>query len=287
MTEIEIKAHVADPAGTERIIRGFAEFRKEAVKSDTYWKIAPEKTQVSRAIPATNPARKSAGREIDTQTIAAAVATGLTFLFAIAAVVSVLSGADKKIAIYICLGGFITTTVVSWLIKRSLDGANAKREKNAPQDARGESNGTADAPVKIRIREEDGDVVVTYKKKELRGDTEVNDEREFTVNDRAAFEALVTDIGFDPYISKEKNTKSFSYRAPDGTEVTIELSLVARLGWFAELEILAENPTKEETERAQRILRATLALSGIPESAIEPKYYTDMLRELDAGKAQD
>ena len=143
--------------------------------------------------------------------------------------------------------------------------------------------------VKVRIREEravdggqqagTGTTVVTYKRKELQGDIEVNDEREFTIDDRGAFEILIGDLGFVPYIQKEKDTKSFSYRAPDGFDVTIELSLVAGLGSFVELEILADNPSPEETSRAQCVLRETLLRCGISESAIERRYYTDMLAE--------
>lgn len=135
-------------------------------------------------------------------------------------------------------------------------------------------------PVKVRIRDENGAVVVTYKRKELQNDIEINDEREFSIDDRAAFEALITDLGFTPYISKEKKTKTFALRTTDKIAVTIELSLVAELGWFVELEILADNPDENETTRARTTLRETLAKCGVPESAIESRYYTDMLASL-------
>lgn len=207
MTEIEIKAHVADPVAAEKNIRAFAGFEGHVSKSDTYW--------------------KKNGSETECDDIADSGATGQT----------------------------------------------------APQ------------PVKVRIREErdpergEGTTVVTYKRKELQGDIEVNDEREFSIDDRAAFETLIGDLGFVPYVKKEKDTKSFSHRAGDGNEVTIELSLVAGLGWFVELEILADNPSSEETARAQTALRETLARCGIPESAIERRYYTDLIAESASAKA--
>ena len=217
MTEIEIKAHVADPDAAEKNIRAFAGFSGRVFKSDAYWK-------------------KNGGA-----TAASA-------------------------------------------------GAGEAGDDIAETAAAGRADGqAAPPPVKVRIREEreveggredgKGTTIVTYKRKELQGDIEVNDEREFTIDDRGAFETLIGDLGFVPYIRKDKDTKSFSYRAADGFDVTIELSLVAGLGAFVELEILADNPSPEETSRAQTVLRETLKLCGIPDSAIERRYYTDMLAE--------
>jgi adenylate cyclase class 2 len=210
MTEIEIKAHVADPDETEKKISAFAHYEGRVFKSDMYWK-------------------KNGSAEAGDD-IADSGAVGQT---------------------------------------------------------------AATLPIKVRIREERepesgvGTTVVTYKRKELQGDIEVNDEREFTIDDRAAFETLIGDLGFVPYIRKEKDTKSFSWTAPDGCKVTIELSLVAGLGWFVELEILADNPSPDETSRAQRVLRETLGRCGIPESAIERRYYTDMLAESASASGAD
>lgn len=211
MTEIEIKAHVADPAVTEKTIREFAAFTGRVFKSDTYWK---------------------------------------------------------------------------------KNGSGAAGDDIAETATAGRADGqAAKPPVKVRIREErdpelgEGTTVVTYKRKELQGDIEVNDEREFTIDDRAAFETLIGDLGFVPYVRKEKDTKSFSWRPEGGHEVTIELSLVAGLGWFVELEILADNPSSEETSRAQGLLREALKRCDIQESAIERRYYTDMLAESASTKA--
>jgi adenylate cyclase class 2 len=178
MTEIEIKAHVADPAETEKAILKIAAFEKETEKKDTYWK----------------------------------------------------SGAAG-------------------------DGKS----------------------VKVRFREEGNQTIVTYKRKELRGQMEVNDEQEFSISDRAPFEALLADLGLAPYITKNKKTRSFRHTAPGGTGVTIELSLLEGLGYFIELEILAENPGEEELERARMTLRETLALCGSGEDAVESRFYTELL----------
>jgi len=184
MTEIEIKARVADAEATERRVRAFARFEGETQKLDAYWKLA-------------NP-RDS--------------------------------------------GEFI----------------------------------------KVRIRDEGGKATVTYKRKETRGDLEVNDEREFAVSDRPAFESLIADLGFEPYIEKRKDTRLFSVETDSGFAVSIELSLVERLGWFLELEILTDDPDEQTIARAEAALRETLARSGVGDDAIERRFYTEMLSELGA-----
>jgi len=105
---------------------------------------------------------------------------------------------------------------------------------------------------------------------------EVNDEAEFTVSDRAAFETLISDLGFAAADRKEKRTKSFSCET-DGFPVTLELSLVGGLGWFLELEIISDSDDQDTIERAGKALRRTLAQCGISESAIEARYYTELL----------
>ncbi len=135
--------------------------------------------------------------------------------------------------------------------------------------------------VKVRVREEGETVTVTYKRKELRGDTEVNDEREFTISDRSAFETFIGDAGFAKASYKEKKTKRWVWRGDnEGAEIGIELSLVESLGWFIELEALADDPGEEEIARIRQGLFATLKRCGIEQSAIETRYYTEMLAAL-------
>jgi adenylate cyclase class 2 len=259
MTEIELKAHVADPAETERIIRTFAEFRKETEKSDAYWKRPgmdqPEETpgEVKPVSPA-----------YEKLPVFAALSIAFTFLAALAAAIAATAGAGKSAIIAICLGAAAVDLVAGILTL----GKRGRKQPTAPENPR---------PVKIRIRNEDGKTVITYKRKEVRLGIEVNDEREFTIDDAAAFEALLTDLDFAPFIEKHKTTKSFYMKDAGGTELTIELSLVRDLGWFVEIEILANSPDAAETERARATLMRTLGRCGIPESAIEPRYYTEML----------
>jgi len=69
-------------------------------------------------------------------------------------------------------------------------------------------NGSAGLSVKVRLRDENGTVRVTYKRKEMQGDIEVNDEQEFTIDERAPFEILLADLGLAPFIRKEKKPEA-------------------------------------------------------------------------------
>lgn len=248
MTEIELKAHVRETDAVERAIRSFASYSGETIKRDTYY-LLPR-----------------SGGQPDGTGLAAFMAI-FTFVAAIAAAVCVIAGASKTVAILICL--FATAFVAA----SALLGARRK-EAGSHVDASG-------SPVKVRIREEGGETTVTYKKKEVRGTVEVNDEREFRVDDRVPLEALLGDLGFVPDSSKEKRTKSWTCATPEGFDATIELSLVGPLGWFVEIEILKDDPDEAETKRATEALGGLLARCGVDEREIEPRYYTEMLADLE------
>ena len=121
------------------------------------------------------------------------------------------------------------------------------------------------------------DAVVNFKRKEVRDGMEVNDEREFAISDASVFEELLQRIGFAVSVRKRKTGRSWKH---DG--MTMELSLVEGLGWFVELEILAEDDSTATVAAARRRLLDALARVGVPESRIENRYYTEMLRERDA-----
>lgn len=243
MTEIEIKAHVKDPDKIERSIRAFANYNGESIKRDTYL-----------ALPRAEETTESMGL--------AAAMTVFTFVAALVAAISVIAGASKTVAIIVCL--FASVFVAA----STLLGLNKHHAKKG-----------GSKPLKIRIREENGKTIITYKRKEFQGNVEVNDEREFSIDDRSPFETLVSDIGFVPDSVKEKKTKSWSWTTDDNLEATIELSLVGSLGWFIEIEIILDNPDESETSRATKALYAVLKKCGVDEREIETRYYTEMLAE--------
>jgi adenylate cyclase class 2 len=135
-------------------------------------------------------------------------------------------------------------------------------------------------PSGVRIRGETrGDspaetVRVTYKTKEVRDRIEINEEREFTVSDRAPLEELLRRLGLEPGAGKTKRGWCWS-----AGPLTAELSLVGGLGWFLELEILTEDRGEETLLRAREGLLSFLQRAGIGEDRIEERYYTELLRQ--------
>lgn len=149
----------------------------------------------------------------------------------------------------------------------------------------------------FRVRTEDGLSVVTWKNRSFSDATEVNVEREFPVGDAAAFIELCLAMGAAPYIRKRKVGRAYSYRG-----MTVEVSEVPPLGSFVEIEQLVElepgrpplgegagpgeglpvapepGLVREITARQAELLR----LLGIPEGDVEPKPYSQMLREAGA-----
>jgi len=125
-------------------------------------------------------------------------------------------------------------------------------------------------------------VLITYKTKEISGGIEVNDEREFTVSNGAVFEELLERLGLYPDIRKEKQGWAWNIpsQADGQSPVLAELSLVAGLGWFLELEIIADNNDKQTVEESRKRLMTLLEKLEIPAEQIESKPYTMMLREL-------
>jgi len=103
---------------------------------------------------------------------------------------------------------------------------------------------------------------------------EINDELEFSVSSAPVFEDFLHSLGFTPWIRKHKEGKAWRWN-----NITIELSQVKHLGWFVELEILADTNETEQIEQARRDLYACLHKIGIPESNIEARYYTELLLE--------
>jgi adenylate cyclase class 2 len=121
---------------------------------------------------------------------------------------------------------------------------------------------------------------ITYKAKEVRGDIEVNHEREFTVSDGDVFEELLTALGLTPIKRKRKTGWAWVYDndVVAITEViTVELALVERLGYFIELEILANNDAPATVASARDRLFALLDLLGVARDRVESRYYTELL----------
>jgi len=142
-------------------------------------------------------------------------------------------------------------------------------------------------PSGVRLRRESGvnvdssayDIVlITYKTKEITDGIEVNNESEFTVSDAAPFEELLFRLGLRETHRKEKQGWAWLI-APSTAQPPIlaELSQVAGLGWFLEIEIQADDDDRQTVEESRRRLLALLEQLEIPPAQIESRPYTVML----------
>ncbi|MFA6688909.1 MAG: CYTH domain-containing protein [Sphaerochaetaceae bacterium] len=144
----------------------------------------------------------------------------------------------------------------------------------------------------FRVREEStgpmddaprqGSLKVTRKDKQLQGAIEVNHEIEFTVPliDADAVDAFCRSLGYVVAVRKEKTGWAWRYRSErlSGPEIHIELIDVTSLGWFLEVEcVLPDDAPASSVQEARGVLLALLDVLQVPRSAIEERYYMDML----------
>lgn len=132
----------------------------------------------------------------------------------------------------------------------------------------------------FRLRRENGDAIVTHKKRTMIGNVEENREVEFTVTDADAFELFALSLGYVVSIRKRKTGEQYEIAASTLATV-VELTEIDGLGWFAEIEILLPDDADDsQRDAARREIEATLKRLNIPRASIEPRRYTDMLAEL-------
>lgn len=129
-------------------------------------------------------------------------------------------------------------------------------------------------PQEFRIRNDDGKLICTFKEKEIVDGMETNREVEFTVSDAEAFTELAERLGCRLFVRKEKRGTLYTC---DG--LTVELSEVAGLGTFLEVEKVVEDDDPEAISGAQSGIRAFFANLDIPQNKIEPRPYNDILLE--------
>ena len=123
--------------------------------------------------------------------------------------------------------------------------------------------------------------LVTYKIKEIRDGIEINDEREFAVTAAGTFEDLLGRLGLRPGIRKEKRGRAWTVAG--APPVLAELSLVTGLGWFLELEIMAEARDEQTLGESRKRLLALLEQLGLLPEQIERRSYGEMIALAAAG----
>jgi adenylate cyclase class 2 len=144
----------------------------------------------------------------------------------------------------------------------------------------------------LRVRREktgNGEhALVTYKTKERREGIEINDEHELEVSDGPGFEALLARLGLEKRIYKHKQGWSWNYHG-----ITAELAEVSgassvdpsppdspkNLGWFLELEILADDDGAGTVDAARQRLLDLLEKAGLRKENLESRYYSELLAE--------
>ena len=147
----------------------------------------------------------------------------------------------------------------------------------------------------IRIREEKfsngkKDILVTYKRKEIRKEKdgssiEVNDEKECTVSSSSALEEFLSDNGYSVQLKKHKEVTDWTLKLAPGDplkeegEATFELCYVPPLGYFLEIEILSSENSEDVISKAHKKLEELLVFAGLKKEDIEPRYYSELLRE--------
>ena len=141
---------------------------------------------------------------------------------------------------------------------------------------------------KLPASESETSITFTYKRKELRTSErgiaiEVNDEKECTLSDEAAFVAFLHDAGGSVACTKEKIGELWLAHT-DAGDVHIELCTVPPLGDFLEVELVCETDGCETVVAAQHAIMQIFKTCAIPESALETRYYSAMLAEYTKAK---
>ena len=126
----------------------------------------------------------------------------------------------------------------------------------------------------LRVRRENETWICTRKEKTIRDGLEVNDEREFTLSDGPSLMELLEGLGCREFFRKTKKGRSYSYG-----DLTVEVSEVAGLGLFVEVEKVADSASPEEIARTEEEIRRFLAEAGVLPEDIESRSYAVMLRD--------
>lgn len=126
----------------------------------------------------------------------------------------------------------------------------------------------------FRIRQEEGDLLVTTKRNQKVDGIETNVECEFKVDPiyLDKMKEFVSLLDYEVNLYKHKTGWEWTYG-----DIHVELLYVETLNWFLELEIIADNLDKKEEAVSQ--LYNFLDLCHIDRSLICDKSYQRMLKE--------
>jgi adenylate cyclase class 2 len=130
----------------------------------------------------------------------------------------------------------------------------------------------------FRVRTESGETIVNFKSKRCEGGVEINREREFKASDPAILDEFFLRLGCEPFYTKRKRGSRYEVAASGSPRpITIEILELEGLGYFIEIEALLEDEAPASVALAQGEIRGILARSGVDDSAIESRYYSELL----------
>ncbi len=131
----------------------------------------------------------------------------------------------------------------------------------------------------LRLRRTGEACVLTYKEKKCKKGVEENHEYEVGVEDEETMHAMLRALGATLYATKYKRGQAFSLpRTLYGHDVSLELVEVPPLGYFAEIECLAE-PREQKLQGLYHTLTRVAHAYQLSDHAQEPRLYIDMLKE--------
>ncbi len=134
----------------------------------------------------------------------------------------------------------------------------------------------------VRLRVDDDHVYVTAKKKTISQGIETSEEIELGVHSAEEARAFLGYIGFEPFLTKKKESEAWPWR--EG--LTVELNRVDGLGELVEIEALVPSGAGSAAVEAVRTeLRSVLRALEIDEAKIEARSYRALLAERGVGSA--
>lgn len=121
----------------------------------------------------------------------------------------------------------------------------------------------------LRVREEAGDIVLTYKGPKLDEETKTRHENELDIGSADAAVDLLESLGFTPAPLVEKNREVYEL-----DDVTVCLDLVQNVGTFVELEQVTE--PEDVDEARDRLIRMA---EDLDLTDLERRSYLELLIE--------
>ncbi len=124
----------------------------------------------------------------------------------------------------------------------------------------------------LRVRKINSFYIINFKRRVSYAEgIHAKKESEFKVSDLNGFLALIEDFGFKKWLRKEKESEIYEIKK----NFHIEINKVKNLGWFLEIEYLAESEGK--IAKARKEITRVMNKLGVEKKNITGEGYTKML----------